>query len=89
MAPDKLRRDVLDAKEETHIAIQEGMSHKQQASKLEVELEGAHEQERMLTDQVHSHLLIADSRKYTSGFGGMHSECRALQRLHLDFKNQE
>ena len=51
---DKLRRDLLDSKEETHIAIQEGMSHKQQASKLDVELDGAREQERMLTDQVHN-----------------------------------
>ena len=49
---DKLRKDVLASKQETHNAVQEGMSYKQQASKFEVELEGAREQERMLLEQV-------------------------------------
>ena len=49
---EKLRKDLLAAKEETHLAIQEGMSYKQKSSKLEVELEGSREQERMLNDQV-------------------------------------
>ncbi len=49
---DKLRKDVLGAKEDTHQAIQEGMAYKQQASKFKVELEGVKEQERMLNDQV-------------------------------------
>ena len=49
---EKLRKDLLAAKEETHLAIQKGMSYKQKSSKLEVELEGSREQERMLNDQV-------------------------------------
>jgi chromosome segregation ATPase len=49
---DKLRRDVLEAKEETHAAIQEGMGFKQTASRLEVELQGSKDQERMLNDQI-------------------------------------
>ena len=49
---EKLRKDLLAAKEETHLAIQEGMAYKQKSSKLEVELEGSREQERMLSDQV-------------------------------------
>ena len=52
MSPDKLRKDVLLAKEETHQAIQEGMSMKQHAAKLEVEMNGLREREHMLTDQV-------------------------------------
>ena len=49
---EKLRRDLLAAKEETHLAIQEGMTYKQKSSKLEVELDGSREQERMLGEQV-------------------------------------
>ena len=52
MAADKLRKDVLSAKEDTHGAIQEGMSMKQQAAKLQVEMNGMQERENMLTDQV-------------------------------------
>ena len=57
---EKLRRDLLSSKEETHRAIQEGMAFKQQASKLEVEIEGHREQEKMLNEQVR-YILI----KYT------------------------
>ena len=52
MLIEKLRKDVLAAKEETHDTVQESMSYKQKASKLEVELEGAHEQEKLLNEQV-------------------------------------
>ena len=51
-AIEKLRRDLLSSKEETHGAIQEGMAYKQQASKLEVEIEGHRDQEKMLNEQV-------------------------------------
>lgn len=40
------------AKEETHSSIQEGLAYKQQASTVEVELDGLKEQERLLTSQV-------------------------------------
>ena len=49
---EKLRRDLLQSKEETHTAIQEGMSYKQQAGKMECELDGARDQTKLLTDQV-------------------------------------
>ena len=51
---DKLRKDLLTSKEETHAAIQEGLAYKQEAHKMEVQLEGARQQENMLTDQVRS-----------------------------------
>lgn len=49
---EKLRRDLLLSKEETHAAVQEGMAYKQQAAKLEVEVDGHRDQEKMLNDQV-------------------------------------
>lgn len=49
---DKLRRDLLQAKDETHTAIQEGMAYKQQSSKSDCELEGAKEQLKQLNLQV-------------------------------------
>lgn len=49
---DKLRKDLVNTKEELHTAVQEGLAYKQQAHKCEVELDGAREQERMLSDQV-------------------------------------
>ena len=49
---EKLRHDVLAAKEEMHTAVQEGMLYKQKSSKLEVELEGVQEQEKLLNNQV-------------------------------------
>ena len=49
---DKLRKDLVKSKEEHHSAVQEGLAYKQQAHKYEVELEGAKEQEKMLTEQV-------------------------------------
>ena len=49
---DKLRKDMMRVKEEHHAAVQEGLAYKQQAHKLDVELEGAKEQEKMLTEQV-------------------------------------
>jgi chromosome segregation ATPase len=49
---DKLRKDMVKVKEEHHSTVQEGMAYKQQAHKLEVELEGAREQEKMLSEQV-------------------------------------
>jgi len=49
---DKLRKDVMHVKEEHHAAVQEGLAYKQQSHKYQVELEGAREQEKMLTEQV-------------------------------------
>ena len=49
---EKLRRDLLQVKEETHTAIQEGMAFKQQAGKLECELEGTRDHVKMYADQV-------------------------------------
>ena len=49
---DKLRKDMMHVKEEHHAAVQEGLAYKQKAHKCEVELEGAREQEKMLTEQV-------------------------------------
>ena len=52
MLAEKLRRDMLAVKEETHAAIQEGMAFKQQAGKLECELEGTRDHVKMYADQV-------------------------------------
>ena len=49
---DKLRKELMRVKEEHHAAVQEGLAYKQQAHKSEVELDGAREQEKMLTEQV-------------------------------------
>ncbi|WAR12172.1 PMFBP-like protein [Mya arenaria] len=49
---DKLRKDLMYVKEEQHAAVQEGLAYKQQSHKCQVELEGAREQEKMLTEQV-------------------------------------
>lgn len=49
---DKLRKDMMLVKEDHHGAVQEGLAYKQQAHKCQVELEGAREQEKMLTEQV-------------------------------------
>ena len=49
---DKLRKELMRVKEEHHAAVQEGLAYKQQAHKSEVELDGAKEQEKMLTEQV-------------------------------------
>lgn len=54
---DKLRKDLMAAKEEYHATVQEGIAHKQQAHKVELELTGAREQEKMLSDQVGEMLL--------------------------------
>ena len=48
----KLRSDLLGSKEETHASIQEGQAYKQQAGKVEVELEGVRQHEKILTEQV-------------------------------------
>lgn len=55
---DKLRKDLINSKEETHSAVQEGMLHKQNAGKLEVEIEGVRDRERILCDQVILGILI-------------------------------
>ena len=49
---EKLRRDLLQVKEETHTAIQEGMAFKQQAGKMECELEGARDHIKMYSEQL-------------------------------------
>ena len=51
---DKLRRDLMRVKEDHHGAVQEGLAYKQQAHKAQVELDGARDQEKMLTEQVHT-----------------------------------
>ena len=52
ISTEKLRKDLLFSKDETHDAVQEGMLVKQQASRLEMELEGSQEHEKMLNAQV-------------------------------------
>lgn len=54
---EKLRADLLQSKEETHTAIQEGMAYKQQSGKLDCELEGTRDQLKLLTNQVISMLF--------------------------------
>ena len=49
---DRTRKDLVTSKEECHAAVQEGLAYKQQMHKLELELHGAREQEKMLSDQV-------------------------------------
>ena len=49
---DKLRKDLVAVKEDHHAAVQEGLAYKQRAHKVEVELDGSREQEKMLSDQV-------------------------------------
>ena len=49
---EKTRRDLMATKEEFQAAVQEGQAYRQQAQKLDVELEAAREQEKMLSDQV-------------------------------------
>ena len=55
---EKTRRDLSATKEEFHGAVQEGQAYKQQAQKLDVELESSREQERMLSDQVEQGWLV-------------------------------
>lgn len=49
---EKLRRDLLNSKEETHQSVQEGLAYKQEAAQVGAELEGVKEQEALLTEQV-------------------------------------
>lgn len=48
---DKLRRDILTAKEETHQVVQQYMAYKQQAGKLSGELQASRDQEKLLNEQ--------------------------------------
>lgn len=49
---DRLRHDLMATKEEYHGAVQEGQTYKQQAQKLQIELDGSRQQEHMLSEQV-------------------------------------
>ena len=55
---EKTRRDLMATKEEFQAAVQEGQAYRQQAQKLDVELEAAREQEKMLSDQVQWPLAV-------------------------------
>ena len=89
---DKLRKELMRVKEEHHAAVQEGLAYKQQAHKSEVELDGAKEQEKMLTEQVCtlktfkvSNGLNPDQDRY---FVGPDLGPSCLQRLSADDKGR-
>ena len=68
ISTEKLRKDLLFSKDETHDAVQEGMLVKQQASRLEMELEGSQEHEKMLNAQVNiTTWLISIQNKLLTG----------------------
>ena len=55
---DKLRKDVLQSKDEMHRAVQEGVGYKELAQRREVELNGVRDQERLLNEQVRFYVIV-------------------------------
>ncbi|CAG5136164.1 unnamed protein product, partial [Candidula unifasciata] len=88
---DKLRKDLMSARDEHHAAVQEGIAYKQQAHKMELELAGAKEQEKILTGQVEQQegilgQLQAELRAERERHGETVRQLSASKKMSLDMQ---